>query len=49
MADKLTYNPNDDTQNHPFYRLELVLKRFKNQLFESFNQNSLEFPKLVNQ
>ena len=29
MADKLMYNPNDDTQNYPFGRLTLVAKMFE--------------------
>ena len=28
MADKLIYIPNDDTQNYPFYRLQLVFEKF---------------------
>ena len=35
MADKLLYNPNDDTQNYPFCRLKLWLKRLNTQLDES--------------
>ena len=26
MADILMYNPKDDTQNYPFYRLQLVVE-----------------------
>ena len=28
MADKLMYILNDDTQNYPFYRLQLMLETF---------------------
>ena len=28
MADKFIYIPNDDTQNYPFCRLNLVVKTF---------------------
>ncbi len=28
MADKLMYISNDDTQNYPFYSLELVVETF---------------------
>ena len=28
MADKLMYNPNDNTQNYLFYMLEQVVKMF---------------------
>ena len=37
MADKLIYIPNVDTQNYPFYRLQLG---FYPQLNEPTNQNS---------
>ena len=29
MADKLMFNPNDDTQNRPFCRLKLVVETFE--------------------
>ena len=28
MADKMMYNPNDDTQNKPFCRLKFLVKTF---------------------
>ena len=28
-ADKLKYIPNYDTQNYPFYRLQLVVEKFE--------------------
>ena len=28
MADELMYIPNDDTENYPFYRLQLMVKTF---------------------
>ena len=40
MADKLMYIPDDDTQNYPFCRLQLLgLKRWDIQLNEPTNQN----------
>ena len=41
MADKLIYIPNDDTQNFPFSRLQLVVKTFDTQINEPTNQSSL--------
>ena len=43
MADKLIYILNDDTQNNPFCRLQLV----DTQLNEPTNQNSMKVPKVV--
>ncbi len=43
MADKLMYIPNDDTQNHPFSRLQLVVETF-GQINEPTNQNSIKVP-----
>ena len=45
MADKLTYIPNDATQNYPFCRLELVVETFE----KPTNQNSLKSPKFLGQ
>ena len=28
MADKLMHIPNDDTQNYPFYKLQLLVETF---------------------
>ena len=36
MADKLMYIPNDDSQNYPFYRLQLVF---------ATKQDSMKVPK----
>ena len=44
MADKLVYIPNVDSQNYPFYRLQLG---FYPQLNEPTNQNSILVPKVV--
>ena len=39
-ADKLIYIPNDDTQNYPFYKLQLVVvKTFGHSTNEPTNQN----------
>ena len=38
------YIPNDDTQNHPFCTLKLVVET---QINEPTNQNSIKFPKVV--
>ena len=37
MADELMYIPNDDTENYPFYRLQLMVKTLK--VNEPTNQN----------
>ena len=44
MANKLMYIPNDDTQNYPFYRLQLVVDT---KLNEQTYQNSIKVPKVV--
>ena len=46
MADKLMYIPNDDTQNYPLCRLQLVIEKFghSSQLNEPTNQNSIKVP-----
>ncbi len=49
MADKLMYIPNDDTQNYPFSRLKLVVETLWHSTNGPTNQNSLKFPKLLNQ
>ena len=50
MADKLMYIPNDDTQNYPFCRLQLLVKMFGHSTFRTkqskFNNKS---PKLSSQ
>ena len=47
MADKLMYISNDDTQNYPFYRLQLVLKHLYTKLNEPTIQNLIKVPKVV--
>ena len=42
MADELIYIPNDDSQNNPIFRLQLVVETF-----EPTNQCSLKVPKVV--
>ena len=44
MADKVMYIPNDDTQNYPFCRLQLVVETLDTQLNEPTNQNPLKVP-----
>ena len=43
MADKLMYIQNDDTQNYPFCRLQLVADTFVH-LTLWYNQNSIKVP-----
>ena len=47
MADKLMYNvhPNDETQNYPFCKLQLVVESLDTQ---PINQNTLKVSKVVN-
>ena len=40
MADKFMYTPNDDTQNYPFCKFQLVADTLNNQPIEPNNQNS---------
>ena len=47
MADKLMYIPNNDTQNYPFCRLQLVVKTFGNTIKEPTNKNSKKVPKVI--
>ena len=42
MVDKLMYNPDDDTQNYPFYGLQLVVETFGHSTNEPTNQNSIK-------
>ena len=46
MADKWMYIPNDDSQNYPFCRLQLVVESFYTQLGKPTNQNLLKVPKV---
>ena len=41
------YIPNDDTQNYPFSRLELVVKIFEHSTEWSNQSNSKKVPKVV--
>ena len=47
MADKFTCISNDDTQNYPFYRFQLVIKRLDTQLNIPTNKNSIKVTKIV--
>ena len=47
MADKLMYILNDEKQNYPFSRLQLVSKRLNIQLNKPTNQNPLKVLKVV--
>ena len=47
MNGKLMYIPNDDTQNHSFCRLQLVVETFKHPTYEPTNQNSIKVPNVV--
>ena len=47
MTDKLLYIPNDDMQNCPFYRLQLMIETFDTQLNELTNKNLMKVPKVV--
>ena len=42
MAEKFMYIPNDDIQNYPFYRSELVIETIDTQLQELTYQNSIK-------
>ena len=48
-GDKLMYIPNDDTQNYPYHRLQLMVEILDTQLNEPTNQNSLKSRKLLSQ
>ena len=45
MADKCMYIPNDDAQNYPFCRLQIVVETFGQN--EPTNQNSIRVHKVV--
>ena len=48
MADKVMYIQNDDTQNYPFCRLQLVADTFVHLTFYyNQNQNSINVPKVL--
>ena len=49
MADKLVYNPKDDTQNYSSCRLQLVIERFEHST-QLINQSKFNIsPKLLSQ
>ena len=43
MADKFMHIPNDDKQNHPFFRLQLMIETFK----LNFRHKPIEIQKKV--
>ena len=47
MVHILLYIANDDTQNHHFCRLQLVVESKNTKNIEPANQNSVKVPKLV--
>ena len=47
MADKLVYIPNDDTQNSPFCRLQLMVKKLDTQINEPTNKIQFKALKLL--
>ena len=47
MEDKLMYIPNNDAQNYPFCRLQLVVETFEHAKNKPTNQNSIIVPKFV--
>ena len=47
MANKLMYTTNDDAQNHPSCRLQLVDKWLDTLMNESTNKNSIKVPTVV--
>ena len=49
MADKMLYIPNDDKQNAPFCRLQLIVQTFGHSINKPANQNSIKIPKLLGQ
>ena len=50
MIEKLVYIPNVETQNYPFRRLQLVIKRLDTQLNETTNHNLIkDNPKMLSQ
>ena len=49
MAGKMMYIPNDDTQNYPSCRLQLVVENLDIQLNDPTNQNSILVPIIIKQ
>ena len=50
MADKILYIPNDDTQNEPAFRLQLVFETcLPTELNKPTNQTQLKNPRLLSQ
>ena len=47
MAEKLMYIPNANTQNWPFFKLQLVIEMFGHWTNKPTNQNSIKVPQIV--
>ena len=47
MAEKLMYIPNANTQNCPFYNLQLVIETFGHSTNKPINQNSIKVPQII--
>ena len=47
MVDELMYISNDETQNYPFSRLQLVVETFGHSTYDPINQKSIKVPKVV--
>ena len=47
MAKKLMYIPNANTQNCPFYKLQLVIETFGHSTNTPTNQNSIKVQQIV--
>ena len=47
MAEELMYIPNANTQNWPFFKLQLVIETFGHSTNKPTNQNSIKVPQIV--
>ena len=47
FADKLMLFPNDDTQNDPSHKSQLMVEKFRQSTWWPPNQNSIKVPKVV--
>ena len=47
MVVKFMYIPHNDTQNHPFCKLQIVVECLNTKFNEPTNQNSFKVPKVV--
>ena len=47
MADKLMYNPNDDTKNYPFCKLKTVVETFEYSTLWTNQSKFTDVPKVV--